>query len=414
MKTKQILNAFALLAWFGSVSLAAPLGTAFTYQGGLADSGNPASGIYDFRFAICDSATNGNVMAGPLTNAAVAVSSGLFTTMVGFGPHVFDGTACWLEIGVHTNGSAQPFTTLAPRQPLTPTPYSSYASKAASASSARTVTDPIPDVLLSTNVALLNTNAAFAGRVSADRFAGNGALLTGIDSLDSPEGGPTNALIVSGTGWGGLGTNNPQAGLHIATGQDSLTPSLQAEVVDGVGGFNHLAGARSVCVAGANAFVVAHNDNALTILDVSNPRSPQLEAEVVDGVGGFNWLAGAWSVFVAGTNAYVASETGASLTILDVSNPRNPQLQSQVLDEMVNPGSPFHYLWGARSVFFLGTNAYVASSVGALTIIDVSNPAAPVEIATTSVNQFVECFVGLRFPKHGLCGGVERQLPGYH
>ena len=45
MKTKQILNAFALLALSESLITAAPVGTAFTYQGRLDDGGIPANGM---------------------------------------------------------------------------------------------------------------------------------------------------------------------------------------------------------------------------------------------------------------------------------------------------------------------------------------------------------------------------------
>jgi len=97
-------------------------GTAFTYQGMLQAGGNPASGIYDVRFTACDALTNGNVLGGPVTNAAVPVTNGLFTTTVDFGPGVFTGAAVWLQTDVRTNGAAT-FTLLSPRQPVTAAPY---------------------------------------------------------------------------------------------------------------------------------------------------------------------------------------------------------------------------------------------------------------------------------------------------
>jgi N-acetylneuraminic acid mutarotase len=105
-------------------------GTAFTYQGRLNDGGSPASGIYDLRFTIYDLLAGGSSIAGPLTNVAVSVSNGLFNTTLDFGAGVFTGAARWLEIGVRPNGSVTDFNTLAPRQPISPTPYALFAATA--------------------------------------------------------------------------------------------------------------------------------------------------------------------------------------------------------------------------------------------------------------------------------------------
>src|SRR5208283_296750 len=96
-------------------------GTAFSYQGRLNDNGTPANGSYDLSFTVCDALTNGNLVAGPLTNAATGVTNGLFALTLDFGG-VFNGSNYWLEIAARTNGG-NAFTTLSPRQPITPTPY---------------------------------------------------------------------------------------------------------------------------------------------------------------------------------------------------------------------------------------------------------------------------------------------------
>jgi hypothetical protein len=114
-------------------------GTAFTYQGRLDDGANPASGIYDLRFAIHDSSGGPTVIAGPLTNPPTAISNGLFTATLDFGPGVFTGADRWLEIAVRTNGGGA-FTALLPRQRLTPSPYAIYAPNASVAVTATTAT----------------------------------------------------------------------------------------------------------------------------------------------------------------------------------------------------------------------------------------------------------------------------------
>jgi hypothetical protein len=106
-------------------------GTAFTYQGRLNSSpdGSGSSGHFDFAFALYGTNSGGSMYAGPVTNFGVGVSNGLFTTTVDFGPGVFAGAGLWLDMAVRTNG-AGPFTGLAPRQALTPTPYAIMATSA--------------------------------------------------------------------------------------------------------------------------------------------------------------------------------------------------------------------------------------------------------------------------------------------
>ncbi|MGC3960618.1 MAG: hypothetical protein QM813_22605 [Verrucomicrobiota bacterium] len=121
---------FALLPITSATTFAQ--GTAFTYQGRLNQDGTAAHGSYDLAFTLFATNTSGVAIAGPVTNAAVLVSDGLFTTIVDFGS-VFTGTSNWLEIAVSTNGAAT-FTTLAPRQQLTPVPYAIRADTAGSVS----------------------------------------------------------------------------------------------------------------------------------------------------------------------------------------------------------------------------------------------------------------------------------------
>lgn len=115
---------------------AAPLGSAFTYQGQLQNNGAPANGSYDFQFILYDAAVGGAQVAGTaiVAKSAVAVTNGQFTVPLDFGA-VFGNGALFLEIGVRPAGGAA-FTTLSPRQEISPAPYAQYALRAGSASSA--------------------------------------------------------------------------------------------------------------------------------------------------------------------------------------------------------------------------------------------------------------------------------------
>ena len=106
----------------------ASVGSAFTYQGYLADGPNPASGRYDFTFELYDDPDAGN-QVGPTVPEVVTVTQGLFAVELDFGS-VFDGTGLWLQIGVRPDGDTDPHTTLLPRQRLTAAPLATYAGNA--------------------------------------------------------------------------------------------------------------------------------------------------------------------------------------------------------------------------------------------------------------------------------------------
>lgn len=134
MKTKLLLTLTALTLTFGLQPSAFGQGTAFTYQGRLTDASGLAKGTYDLRFSAWDAASGPAQVGGSVTNAATAVSNGLFTVTLDFGAGVFTGAQRWLEIGVRTNGGGS-FSTLTPRQPVTSTPYAVLAANAATAAS---------------------------------------------------------------------------------------------------------------------------------------------------------------------------------------------------------------------------------------------------------------------------------------
>ena len=172
------LIALTLLAIFATrVSTAHAQGTAFTYQGRLNNSSGPATGTYNFTFALFNVQASGLPVAGPLTNSSVAVSNGLFVTTIDFGAGNFPGAGRWLEIGVQTNGGTG-FTTLAPRQQLTATPYAITASNvtgtiAAGQLPASVVLNNETGVVLSgTFNGSLNGNATTAASVTGSVSAG--------------------------------------------------------------------------------------------------------------------------------------------------------------------------------------------------------------------------------------------------
>ena len=173
MKTfVSILTLNALL--FAALSANAQ-GTAFTYQGRLNDSGNPASGSYDLRFILYDNDIGGSQLGPIRTNSATPVANGLFTITLDFGS-VFNGGARWLEISVRTNGNAS-FTPLVPRQNIAPAPYSITAINLSGPLPASQLSGSLPAAQLSgTYTGVLTLNNA------ANSFTGNGAGLSNLNA----------------------------------------------------------------------------------------------------------------------------------------------------------------------------------------------------------------------------------------
>ncbi len=153
---------------------AAPLGSAFTYQGRLLENGGPANGQYDLRFGLFLVDAGGSPGVPLRTNAAVTVSNGSFVAMLDFGTNVFAGSACWLEIGVRAAGSETEFVTLNPRQALTATPYAIHSLKAES------LTGTLPVTQLPANIARLDTDQSFSGTLAAATFRGDGAGISNV------------------------------------------------------------------------------------------------------------------------------------------------------------------------------------------------------------------------------------------
>jgi hypothetical protein len=187
-----------LLLAAGTLKLAAQ-GTAFNYQGRLTDTGAPANAAYDFRFAVYDAVTNGTQVSVPLTNSAVAVSNGLFSVTLDFGPGIFTGANCWLSIGVRTNGDTNAFTLLSPRQPILPVPYAIFAGSASNLTgtlAANQLTGTVPSAQISGTYSG-PVNFTSGANTFAGAFAGNGSALTNLNGSQITSGTVADARLSS-------------------------------------------------------------------------------------------------------------------------------------------------------------------------------------------------------------------------
>src|SRR5262245_43911050 len=125
MKSARWILAFILPAISNLMPAgAAPLSTAFTYQGHLEQAGSRLNGTADFQFTLWNALSAGTQVGGPVAVNAVTVADGVFTLQIDFGSDVFNGEARWLEISARTPAGSGTYSLLTPRQPLTAQPYS--------------------------------------------------------------------------------------------------------------------------------------------------------------------------------------------------------------------------------------------------------------------------------------------------
>lgn len=251
-----------LFGWLGiaaTSSLAQT--TTFTYQGRLTDAGNPANGNFDLQFKLFDTATvgTGTQQGATLTRNPVAVSAGVFTVTLDFGAGVFDGTARFLEIGVRPAGSGNPYTVLAPRQPITPTPYAMHSMAADGLSAAcincvtssqiqtidgTQVTGTIPTESVPTgsenyiqNAAAARQNGKTGGQPAASfDIGGNGNIggnLTVVGQTGLGTATPTAGYVLDAVGLTRLGLPNGAVFFgspNTETGMSIVTPQLRADM----------------------------------------------------------------------------------------------------------------------------------------------------------------------------------------
>jgi Chaperone of endosialidase len=286
MKSK-LLVLLLLTSSLGPQVSAWAQGTAFTYQGRLDDGGSPANGSYDLTFSLFNAATGPSQLGGTLTNDAVAISNGLFTVTLDFGNR-FPGADRWLQIGVRTAGGGA-FATLAPRQPLTTTPYAVQAVNAGSASS-----------VAAADLTGTLSPAQLPGIVITN--GGSGTSLTGVALLAGGNTFSGNQII--GSGRLGIGTAAPANLLHLQTSGDArlqiqntgnsfagvLAVNSQHNYFMGVAGatdgdasmwhlYDNTAGQRRIAVK-ANGYVGIGTSTPASLLDVAGTVTADTSLQV--------------------------------------------------------------------------------------------------------------------------------------
>jgi hypothetical protein len=289
-------------------AFAAPLGSGFTYQGQLQQSGLPTDGTCDFQFSLWDDAGSGQPPAGGNqigsrhTATSVAVTNGLFTVVLNdasqFGAGAFAGDDRWLQIDVRCPAAAGSYTTLGPRQKLTVAPYAVYAASAGSAA----------DVSCT---GCVNSNAIANGAITTGKIAGgtiqqsNLAFTPGsVTSVTAGAGFTGGTITTSGTiaanfgsaagtvaegnhthfGQAWSGTAPAQAGLRItnfsSSGGTSALVVTQGAIADTAGA----GGAAGFTPTSAGITATSANGNGVTG-ETFDGMSAGVVGTAIDGIG---------------------------------------------------------------------------------------------------------------------------------
>ncbi len=124
---------FAALAALPLAALAAPLGPAFSYQGFLRDSSQPASGLYDFQVCVYDAAAGGAPLNCVPDFNDVPVQGGDFALALNFAASNFLGEERFLEVRARPGAATGAYTVLTPRQLIRSVPEALRANAASTA-----------------------------------------------------------------------------------------------------------------------------------------------------------------------------------------------------------------------------------------------------------------------------------------
>ncbi len=249
----------------GPVGLLHGQGTAFTYQGQLKEAGTPANGNYDMTFRVFDADFDGNQYGDDYLLEAASVVDGLFTVSLDFGAGVFTGVPLWLEIEVNA-------VILAPRQPLTATPYAQTCKDAyLSTFSNYSYYAYAPWVPSGSDLYYVDGNVGIGTAKPTAKLDVAGEA--GVDGIRFPDGSLQTTAAIGGGGdsvWSqngidayynagkvGVGTSAPDGKLHVAGGPLWTSSSWAKSLA-----INN-AGAIELGYGGATRFGIGASGNAL-------------------------------------------------------------------------------------------------------------------------------------------------------
>jgi trimeric autotransporter adhesin len=278
LMTNRLRSIFVLVFWLAAVEFAHAQGNAFTYQGRLTDNGSAYTGNAEFQATLWDAVSGGiQIAANSPAQVFLGVTNGLFVLPLNFGAN-FPGANRWLQLEVRTNIGS--FTTLTPRQQLTPAPYAITASN---------LSGTLPAAQLSGTIGSSNLSGAYSGaltmtnpaNVFVGSFTGNGAGLSNVPAGTLVGTVPAASL---GNAWQIAGNGGTTAGTHFLGTTDNQPLEIK--------------------VNGTRALRLEPNTNNAPNVIAGSPwnyaETNSIGSTIAGGGGGLNYFGGPYTNIISG------------------------------------------------------------------------------------------------------------------
>ena len=207
----------------GFDAIEALLGNSMVFRGTLLNNGgNPANGVFDFRFRLFNSPVAGAQVGPTLISEDQTVVDGEFSVVLDFG-NIFNGTAYYMEVASRPGPNNGDYAVQSPRQALTPVPYAQFA-RAAGSVYAQTNPSGVPNgdgfrLGFDGNFFNPGGDALVIEKTDANTAAPDGGI---VFANTGNTGARTAALVIRGNGDVGVGQANPAYRLTVRDANHQL------------------------------------------------------------------------------------------------------------------------------------------------------------------------------------------------
>ena len=202
-------------------------------------------------------------------------------------------------------------------------------------------------------------------------IGGEGLIIIDISNLRNPT--IVSSIDISGVGISILDEYAYIVGSSILTIVDISNPA-SPKIIIAFQDPKLPRGLQDIQVKGEYAYIINNNNwpelvmQELVIVDVSDLKNPEIVSSIVVSKERYGFHLK--KIFLSENYCYIVSWSGGddALTIIDISNPKNPKKLSSLSDGK---------LWQAMNIFVSGKYAYIITGNNILAIIDISDSTVP-------------------------------------